>query len=601
MDEHPQGYTTPVRKTARMSTGRKPPPIPAKISTKFISSEAEEGGDSTASDDGNLDSGSDRGEEVIPWERTPTPESRGVASKEAPEASTPAPTRVTRSKARAGPQGTPGTKRWDPKTHQLLVTSGHSHSNSDKRNGVTSPSMRLGTETSDTQRKLRTVVVTGIKSTGAKETAQITLSGEDAEAFEAFKRTYTPKDKGGDAAMTFEMRPKEQSASPSARLPSPEIEELSPSNVGKPDAKGKKPEKRKRVDSVEIVAPPATSPAEAFAALQKAAVKTPSKKVAKISDQVEEKYLEEQDVKDVKSLPPQCQVTNRELQDKVTYHEYLKLPKLLAGVLIAWSTREGPGMYMISDFAEDTPNVDFPTLWSCFLFVSKDEFVNLARANPLDFTATSQIYTNEMKRWVLEYNDRTAVCVSIVSVVSSAIMKAKYVVEPQKKSLKAPLLKFVTGIHLSQDYDRIVGLLGMVFHHSEMHAQLNEDAITFGTKSITLEKLQKTRDTRANKGNGTRSSATKYRTTSYTASTDSLAWDDEVPVYDARHTPFNASRDIDNLDRLLPRYDDNKGEIPNGSCALVAYTVSQYLKKPADEEHISFNIRFAVVLADPGN
>jgi hypothetical protein len=52
-----------------------------------------------------------------------------------------------------------------------------------------------------------------------------------------------------------------------------------------------------------------------------------------------------------------------------------------------------------------------------------------------------------------------------------------------------PLFKFITGVHLSQEFDRLVGVCGMVFHHQGMHAQLNEDELTFGTKSTTADKL----------------------------------------------------------------------------------------------------------------
>lgn len=72
-----------------------------------------------------------------------------------------------------------------------------------------------------------------------------------------------------------------------------------------------------------------------------------------------------------------------------------------------------------------------------------------------------------------------------------------------------------------------------------------------------------------------------------------------VPVYDGRFTGFDASVDIDNLARILPRYDQ---EIPCNSCTAVAYTVSSYVKSSAgraDEQHLSFNVKWAVVLGEP--
>jgi hypothetical protein len=46
----------------------------------------------------------------------------------------------------------------------------------------------------------------------------------------------------------------------------------------------------------------------------------------------------------------------------------------------------------------------------------------------------------------------------------------------------------MTGVHLSQDFDRIAGLCGMVFDLDLMHVQLNMSALTFGTKGIPIDK-----------------------------------------------------------------------------------------------------------------
>jgi hypothetical protein len=71
-----------------------------------------------------------------------------------------------------------------------------------------------------------------------------------------------------------------------------------------------------------------------------------------------------------------------------------------------------------------------------------------------------------------------------------------------------------------------------------------------------------------------------------------------VPVYDARHTGFDASVDIENLPDILPLY---KGEIPANSCTAVGYTISNFVKASgrSEEQHLSFNIRWVVVLGEP--
>jgi hypothetical protein len=121
---------------------------------------------------------------------------------------------------------------------------------------------------------------------------------------------------------------------------------------------------------------------------------------------------------------------------------------------------------------------------------------------------------------------------------------------------------------------------------------------------------------------GVKSSANIYKKNTYVPSNDSLNWNDpgmfyyprsskynahntisvwsSVPVYDARFTAFDAAVDIDNLDKILPVYD---GDIPSNCCTAVGYTISHYVKYNAkgraQEDHISFNLQWAVVLGEP--
>ncbi|KAJ7935007.1 hypothetical protein B0H13DRAFT_2305164 [Mycena leptocephala] len=61
----------------------------------------------------------------------------------------------------------------------------------------------------------------------------------------------------------------------------------------------------------------------------------------------------------------------------------------------------------------------------------------------------------------------------------------------------------------------------------------------------------------------------------------------------------DVSEDINNLDKVLPRYENNDGEIHNNSCTVIAYTVSQWKDQKFSEEKIGFNIKWAVVLGKP--
>ncbi|KAJ7745618.1 hypothetical protein B0H14DRAFT_3897476 [Mycena olivaceomarginata] len=134
----------------------------------------------------------------------------------------------------------------------------------------------------------------------------------------------------------------------------------------------------------------------------------------------------------------------------------------------------------------------------------------------------------------------------------------------------------------------------MVFDLELMHVQLNMSALTFGTKGIPLDKYEKLSSPDRK---GIQSTSSLYRKQTYTAPSDSLNYDDDIPVYDARHTGFDASVDIDNLRDILPMY---KGEIPANSCTAVGYTISNFVKASgrSEEQHLSFNIQWVVVLGE---
>ncbi|KAJ7790412.1 hypothetical protein B0H14DRAFT_2626008 [Mycena olivaceomarginata] len=297
-----------------------------------------------------------------------------------------------------------------------------------------------------------------------------------------------------------------------------------------------------------------------------------------------------------RELPAVCEVTNPELQDPMMKSIYaLDLPKLKRGQVTTWSSNEGPGMFMLSEYPVINPELSIETLWSLLLFVQKDHYINPARIDPRLLQARSPVISRDgfKKRWVLSVGEKAAVCVSVVNTTRSSLREISTVYGGSNGG--APLLKYILGVHLSQDFDRITALCGMVFDLELMHVQLNMSALTFGTKGIPLEKYEQL-NTPERKG--IKSASSLYRKQTYTTASDSLNYDDEIPVYDARHTTFDASADIDSLDTILPLY---KGEIPANSCTAVAYTISNFAKGSGrnEEHHLSFNIKWVVVLGEP--
>ncbi|KAJ7808390.1 hypothetical protein B0H14DRAFT_2608967 [Mycena olivaceomarginata] len=281
------------------------------------------------------------------------------------------------------------------------------------------------------------------------------------------------------------------------------------------------------------------------------------------------------DAKTCSELPDVCEVTDPTIQDAMMKPIYgLQLPRLKKCQVTTWSSSEGPGMFELSYYPVINPKLSIDTVWALLLFIKH----------------------GPKKRWVMSIDEKPAVCVSIVNCVQSSLLEVSTV--GQAASPLIPLLKFITGVHLSQDFERIVGLCGMVFQLDLMHVQLHMSALTFGTKGIPIEQYENL-ESKVHQP-GVKSSANIYKKNTYVPSNDSLNWNDPVPVYDARFTAFDAAVDIDNLDKILPVYD---GDIPSNCCTAVGYTISHYVKYNAkgraQEDHISFNLQWAVVLGEP--
>ncbi|KAJ7626707.1 hypothetical protein B0H17DRAFT_1218565 [Mycena rosella] len=144
-----------------------------------------------------------------------------------------------------------------------------------------------------------------------------------------------------------------------------------------------------------------------------------------------------------------------------------------------------------------------------------------------------------------------------------------------------------------------VDVLGMVFHQRNSHAQINTDAIKFGTKIVpsTASGFNKVE---AKLKNGVRSLSTHVGRSRSVTSEDVLSADDKVPIFDGRTIVVDFTADIDNIAKILPRYESVDDEIPNGACVGVAYTVSKFTTRDG-KESVGFNIKWVVVFGEPGD
>ncbi|KAJ7862953.1 hypothetical protein B0H14DRAFT_2575177 [Mycena olivaceomarginata] len=570
-DEGSPPPVTPSRKrTTRMRTsGRKPLP---SATDRFLDLEAVESGESAGEENLDkyesdfIDDGGDDDRAPISWSRTPSPtpemqSSKVMASKVAEPAKQEVGTQppiapmTTRSRAKNIPN-TAGAPKVAAKTGPALNLNTDC-SRADANTGVKAASVLPGTERGDTQRKLETVrkptasVVVNMdseehESAGGNSTQS--LSSSDSASFSVGRERSAPPDTPPSGALHAGAIPDKIVSKAAGKKPAnrgakrkrsgtDESEPSEPETAVVTSPSPRKPVTAPMLDTRDFgrgVLPKV--PTAEFDRLKEA---SPAKKPKK-----EETTLHTVDIKRVQALPAVCEVMDVDLQDPMMHSIYaLDLPKLKRGQVTTWSSNEGSGMFMLSQYPVINPKLSIATVWALLLFVRKGHYINPARIDPRVLEARSPVYARDgprkrhehsqsllsvvhaLFRWVLSVDARPAVCVSVVNSVQSSVQQISTVYGASNSA--TPLLKFITGVHLSQDFDRITEKLG------------SPD--------------QK----------GIKSSSSLYRKQTYTAPTDSLNYDDNIPVYD------------DDLARILPLY---TGEIPANSCTAVAYTISNFVK-----------------------
>ncbi|KAJ7246756.1 hypothetical protein C8J57DRAFT_1523460 [Mycena rebaudengoi] len=241
-----------------------------------------------------------------------------------------------------------------------------------------------------------------------------------------------------------------------------------------------------------------------------------------------ETVLEESDVRTVDALPDVCEVTEDFLQD----------PALAAvkAKSVSWSDVQGPGNILLGSWSEIiSSNLPTRSIYSVFSFVRNEHYINLSRVDPRELQAVRQIYTTDRNRFALCVGEKPA----NASSVNGSTNKPT-----------TPVLKYVTGMNHSQEFERFVGCVGVVFGEQYLHTRIAADVVTYGTKSIQpLKPSAKTP-----KFTGVSSPASNPGASRTSSSPITLLHTDDVPVYDGRSVPFDLQRDVKNLDAVLPRY-----------------------------------------------
>ncbi|KAK7022641.1 hypothetical protein R3P38DRAFT_3196041 [Favolaschia claudopus] len=678
------GPSTPRRKTARMSTGGRPPRKPSP--SAYLDLEAEEsddgdGGEVRSQYGGSFicddEEGEDEQEEeeqgqvlclieivdssvdlqcdrdYIPWEPSPPPAPKAfpstsesiLSNKDAPEIQTTStPGMVTRAKARKEGATTSSSTSTlsgsSTQSQKVLNPLAHDRTHSTSMKGIPSGSVTFGDVPPDTQRKLvysKPQSAVRERQPAVEEHVQLSLPLAEYKEFREFMDSLktpvkkklpdvvpVPAQSDVDSGANDSSASRDKGKTP---IRGGQIRSLAPpvdiiGDRGSPDTPFSKPEpkskpaarKRQRVDSIDEPAPPPAStalPASAMAAFNAAKAQAnsysastsakpgPSKPPAKKTKKAPAEplvFFEEDNVRCV--TYSKCEVMKPHLQDSMlaAAYERLNLPNLRAFNFNIWSSRPGPGNQRLSLYANHIGLI-LEVLWGFANLLRKDHIVNLSRMTPCIFQAVNRIHDKDRTKWTLCIDGATAICVSVGTVVQSSLQNYTPVNAPSRDNAgTVPLLKFVTAIPLCQEWERATAVIGMVFQDPELYAQIYEDAVTFGTRSTNHERLNKNRS--KNTGmKGIPSGSTAYSNQPYTFD-KAIPYDSDVPVYDARNAQFNVAKEIDNLAAILPKYKSDDGEIPNGACVAVGYTVSTYFSAKHQKQNVSFNIQWVVVLGE---
>ncbi|KAJ7028254.1 hypothetical protein C8F04DRAFT_1237675 [Mycena alexandri] len=208
---------------------------------------------------------------------------------------------------------------------------------------------------------------------------------------------------------------------------------------------------------------------------------------------------------------------------------------------------------------------------------AEPNFINPSRVSPLRLSRQASPGSNPTYRLLV--GTRIATCVSALFCSESVIVEAAKIGAKSER-----MRKWVSGIFHNQEWERFEALMCLVFGEQTMYSQITpKKAVAFQTM-ISPETTGVSKDTdirfaastpadmftpvvskSPSKKPGTPKAVIKSKTL--------LAYNDPIPVYDARKVVLDFQADLGRLDQVLPRF---AGEIPFSSFIVVGYTASSY-------------------------
>ncbi|KAJ7020367.1 hypothetical protein C8F04DRAFT_1275143 [Mycena alexandri] len=234
---------------------------------------------------------------------------------------------------------------------------------------------------------------------------------------------------------------------------------------------------------------------------------------------------------------------------------------------------------------------------------AKPNFVNPSRVSPLRLN--TRISAGSSSTYRLHVDDRVAICVTVICTTES------HLVAPKRIGVRSERMrKWVSGVPHDQEWERMEAGTCLQFHEQTMYSQITDKALSFQTM-ISPDPRNATSDPSATEQRNTRSipsamfsspspnkrsfASSSSRPSASSSSRTLLAYNDPVPVYDARRIVVDFDKDLARLDEILPLF---PGEIPVGSYTVVGYTMSSYMATLSGTSerlpHVGCNILWAI-------
>ncbi|RXW16238.1 hypothetical protein EST38_g9618 [Candolleomyces aberdarensis] len=260
--------------------------------------------------------------------------------------------------------------------------------------------------------------------------------------------------------------------------------------------------------------------------------------------------------KPVSVLLPEVDATyDTRLHDVFLGKDYAALPNLPAGKWMPWTNSRVIGPWAFHLWGKLSPEMNALLALAAIRFQDSGAYTNPSRAAPANLQLRD--VPAKSPRFHVMRNFKNLYCLTSGLVLSCQLRI------PTKGGMRK---KEIQIIPYKQEWERLVGWSCLVLDENPLGAQLWRGSIQMSTRGVVDSKPTESSAIAVNPDPAPGPAVDGF----------SLGAEDEVPIYDARHsTNFNFDTDLPILSSRLPKWDGD--ELPLGSCVVAGYTMSKYM------------------------